>query len=48
LQRDWIARATDRLAAADSGALAPHRIARIVPPDPDPSRLMAADLGATD
>jgi small conductance mechanosensitive channel len=48
LQRDWIARATDRWAAADSGALAPHRIARIVPPDSDPSRLMAADLGATD
>jgi hypothetical protein len=34
LQGDWIARATDRLAAADSGALAPDRIARIVAPIP--------------
>jgi small conductance mechanosensitive channel len=45
LQRDWIARAKDRLAGADMAALAPHRIARIVPPDSDPSRLMAADAG---
>ena len=48
LQRDWIARAKDRLAAADAGALEPHRIARLVPPDSDPSRLMGADLGATE
>ena len=40
LQRDWIASAKDRLTA-----LAPRRIARIVPPDSDPSRLMAAERG---
>jgi small conductance mechanosensitive channel len=43
LQRDWIERAKDRLTAADGEALAPRRIARIVPPDSDPSRLMAAE-----
>jgi hypothetical protein len=43
LQRDWIAKAKDRLTAADGEALAPHGIARIVPPYSDPSRLMAAE-----
>jgi small conductance mechanosensitive channel len=45
LQRDWIASAKGRLTAADAEALAPRRIARIVPPDSDPSRLMAAERG---
>jgi small conductance mechanosensitive channel len=45
LQRDWIAKARDRLTAAGAQALAPRRIARIVPPDSDPSRLMAAEGG---
>jgi small-conductance mechanosensitive channel len=43
LQRDWIAKAKDRLTAAGAEAFAPRRIARIVPPDSDPSRLMAPE-----
>jgi small conductance mechanosensitive channel len=43
LQRDWIAKARDRLTAADAEALAPRRITRIVPPDSDPSRLMGSE-----
>jgi len=45
LQPDWIANAKDRLMAAEAGTLAPRRIARIVPPDSDPSRLMAPEGG---
>ena len=41
LQREWIARAKKKLMSADANSLAPRRIARIVPPDSDPSRLMA-------
>jgi small conductance mechanosensitive channel len=42
LQRDLIAGVKARLEAADAEALTPRHIARIVPPDFDPSRLMAA------
>ena len=45
LQRDWIAEAKARLTAAGAEALAPHRIVRTVPPDSDPSRLMAPEVG---
>jgi small conductance mechanosensitive channel len=43
VQRDWIAKTRERLTAAGAEALAPRRITRIVPPDSDPSRLMAAE-----
>jgi len=41
-QRSVIAEARRRLEQADSGDLAPRRIARLAPPDSDPSRLMAS------
>jgi len=47
LQRVWIGRAKETLTVADE-ALAPLRIARIVPPDSDPSRLMAAESGQSE
>jgi small conductance mechanosensitive channel len=44
VQRSMIARAKRRLESAAADSLAPNHIARIAPPDSDPSRLMTAEV----